>query len=74
MSQRAMRCLETLSYTWSGTRSEVRTGLTVYAPAERPALEALAATGVERAIFPLPSEPRDATLPRLDAYATVMQS
>jgi len=45
-----------------------------YAPADRPALEALAAAGVERAIFPLPSEPRDATLPRLDAYAAAMQS
>jgi probable F420-dependent oxidoreductase len=44
-----------------------------YAPPERPALEALAAAGVERAIFALPSEPRDAALPRLDAYAAVMQ-
>ena len=44
-----------------------------YAPPDRPALEALAAAGVERAIFALPSEPRDATLPRLDAYATVMR-
>jgi probable F420-dependent oxidoreductase len=45
-----------------------------YAPPERTALEALAAAGVERAIFGLPSEPRDAVLPRLDAYAAVMRS
>jgi probable F420-dependent oxidoreductase len=45
-----------------------------YAPGERSALEALAAAGVERAIFALPSEPRDAILPRLDAYAAVMRS
>ena len=45
-----------------------------YAPADRPALEALAAAGVERAIFALPSEPRDATLPRLDAYAAAMRT
>jgi probable F420-dependent oxidoreductase len=45
-----------------------------YAPPDRPALEALAAAGVERAIFALPSEARDATLPRLDAYATVIRS
>jgi len=44
-----------------------------YAPPERRALDALAAAGVERAIFSLPSEPRDATLPRLDAYAALMQ-
>ena len=45
-----------------------------YAPPERSALDALAAAGVERAIFGLPSEPRDAALPRLDAYAAVMRS
>jgi probable F420-dependent oxidoreductase len=45
-----------------------------FAPPERPALDALAAAGVERAIFGLPSEPRDAALLRLDAYAAVMRS
>ena len=45
-----------------------------FAPPERPALDALAAAGVERAIFGLPSEPRDVALPRLDAYAAVMRS
>ena len=45
-----------------------------FAPPERPALDALAAAGVERAIFGLPSEPRDAALPRLDAYSAVMRS
>jgi probable F420-dependent oxidoreductase len=42
-----------------------------YAPPDRSALEALAAAGVDRAIFALPSEPRDAALLRLDAYAAV---
>ena len=37
------------------------------------ALDALEAAGVERAIFGLPSEPRDAVLPRLDAYAAAMR-
>jgi len=45
-----------------------------FAPPNRPALDALAAAGVERAIFGLPSEPRDAVLPRLDVYAAVMRS
>ncbi len=45
-----------------------------FAPPNRPALDALAAAGVERAIFGLPSEPRDAVLPRLDAYAAVIRS
>jgi probable F420-dependent oxidoreductase len=45
-----------------------------FAPPKREALDALAAAGVERAIFGLPSEPRDAALPRLDAYAAVMRS
>jgi probable F420-dependent oxidoreductase len=45
-----------------------------FAPPERLALDALAAAGVERAIFGLPSEPRDSALPRLDAYAAVMRS
>jgi hypothetical protein len=34
----------------------------------------LAAAGVERAVFGLPSEPRDTALVRLDAYAAVMRS
>ena len=45
-----------------------------FAPPDRQGLDALAAAGVERAIFGLPSEPRDAVLPRLDAYAKVMRS
>ncbi len=45
-----------------------------FAPPNRPTLDALAAAGLERAIFGLPSEPRDAVLPRLDAYAAVMRS
>jgi len=45
-----------------------------FAPPERRALDALAAAGVERAIFGVPSEPRDAVLPRLDAYAAVMRA
>ena len=44
-----------------------------FAPPRRDRLDALAAAGVERAIFGLPSEPRDAVLPRLDAYAKVMR-
>ncbi len=44
-----------------------------FAPPTREALEALAGAGVARAIFVLPSEPRDSVLPRLDAYAKVMQ-
>src|SRR5262249_46706935 len=35
-----------------------------FAPPQKPALEALAAAGVARAIFGLPSQPRDAVLPR----------
>ena len=45
-----------------------------FAPPKRPALDALEAAGVERAIFGLPSEGRDAILPRLDAYAAAMKS
>jgi probable F420-dependent oxidoreductase len=45
-----------------------------FAPPKKPALDALAAAGVERAIFGVPSEPRDAVLPRLDAFAAVMRS
>jgi probable F420-dependent oxidoreductase len=44
-----------------------------FAPPKQPTLDALAAAGVARAIFGLPSEPRDAVLPRLDAYAKVMR-
>jgi hypothetical protein len=46
----------------------------VFAPPKKPALQALEAAGVERAIFGVPSEPRDAVLPRLDAYAAAMRS
>src|SRR6267143_269535 len=45
-----------------------------FAPPKKPAIDALAAAGVERAIFGLPSEGRDAVLPRLDAFATVMRT
>jgi hypothetical protein len=44
-----------------------------FAPPKREALDALAAAGVVRAIFGLPSEPRDAVLPRLDAYAKLLR-
>ena len=44
-----------------------------FAPPRKPALDALAAAGVERAIFGLPSEPRDSVLPRLDAYAKLLK-
>jgi hypothetical protein len=43
-----------------------------FAPPKKPALEALAAAGVSRAVFGLPSEPRDSVLPRLDAFAKIM--
>jgi alkanesulfonate monooxygenase SsuD/methylene tetrahydromethanopterin reductase-like flavin-dependent oxidoreductase (luciferase family) len=43
-----------------------------FAPPKREGLDRLAAAGVERAIFGLPSEPRDAILPRLDAYAKLL--
>jgi probable F420-dependent oxidoreductase len=44
-----------------------------FAPPKREALDALAAAGVQRAIFGLPCEGRDTILPRLDAYAKVMR-
>jgi len=44
-----------------------------FAPPRKAELESLAAAGVSRAIFGLPSEPRDAILPRLDAYAAAMR-
>src|SRR5262249_49965441 len=45
-----------------------------FAPPKRPALDALEAAGVERAIFGLPSEGRETILPRLDAYAAALKS
>ena len=44
-----------------------------FAPPKKPALDALDAAGVDRAIFGVPSEPRDAVLPRLDAFAAAMR-
>jgi alkanesulfonate monooxygenase SsuD/methylene tetrahydromethanopterin reductase-like flavin-dependent oxidoreductase (luciferase family) len=44
-----------------------------FAPPKKEVLSALEAAGVERAIFGLPSEGRDAVLPRLDAYAAAMR-
>jgi hypothetical protein len=44
-----------------------------FAPPKREALDALSAAGVERAIFGLPAESRDAVLPRLDAYAKLFR-
>jgi probable F420-dependent oxidoreductase len=44
-----------------------------FTPPKKPALDDLAKAGVERAIFGLPSEPRDKILPRLDAYAAVIR-
>jgi alkanesulfonate monooxygenase SsuD/methylene tetrahydromethanopterin reductase-like flavin-dependent oxidoreductase (luciferase family) len=43
-----------------------------FAPPKPEALEAVAKAGVSRAIFGLPSEPRDTVLPRLDALAALM--
>ena len=45
-----------------------------FAPPKRATLDALEAAGVERAIFGVPSEGRDAVLPRLDACAAAMKS
>src|SRR4029453_5370297 len=39
-----------------------------FAPPKKEALSALGAAGVERAIFGLPSEGREAVLPRLDPF------
>ena len=44
-----------------------------FAPPDRAVLNALEKAGVARAIFGLPSEARDAVLPRLDAYAKAMR-
>ena len=45
-----------------------------FAPPKKAVLDALEAAGVERAIFGVPSEQRDAVLPRLDAYAALIKS
>ena len=44
-----------------------------FAPPRRNDLEALAAAGVTRAIFGLPSESRETVLPRLDTYAALIR-
>ncbi len=44
-----------------------------FAPPKKAALDAIQKAGVERVIFGLPSEPRDAVLPRLDAYAAAIR-
>ncbi len=44
-----------------------------FAPTKKPDLEALAAARASRAIFCVPSEPRDAVLPRLYAHTPVMR-
>ncbi|MBI2207687.1 MAG: LLM class F420-dependent oxidoreductase [Candidatus Rokubacteria bacterium] len=44
-----------------------------FATPKREFLETLPAAGVSRAIFGLPSEPRDKILPRLDAYAKLIE-
>src|SRR5882724_1366159 len=43
-----------------------------FAPPKKPGLDALAAAGVERAIFGVPSEGRESVLPRLDALAKLI--
>jgi probable F420-dependent oxidoreductase len=43
-----------------------------FAPPKKEALDALRAAGVARAIFGVPSEPRDAVLPRLDSLAKLI--
>ena len=43
-----------------------------FAPPKREGLDALARAGVERAIFGLPSAPRDDVLPRLVTYAKLL--
>jgi alkanesulfonate monooxygenase SsuD/methylene tetrahydromethanopterin reductase-like flavin-dependent oxidoreductase (luciferase family) len=44
-----------------------------FAPPKREGLDALEKAGVVRAIFGVPSEPRDAVLPRLDALAKLIR-
>ena len=43
-----------------------------FAPPKKEGLDALRAAGVSRAIFGVPSEPRDAVLPRLDGLAKLI--
>ena len=43
-----------------------------FAPPKREFLDEIAAKGVTRAIFGMPSEPRDKVLPRLDGYAKLI--
>jgi probable F420-dependent oxidoreductase len=43
-----------------------------FAPPKKEGLDALRAAGVSRAIFGVPSEPREAVLPRLDALAKLI--
>src|SRR6185503_7912207 len=43
-----------------------------FAPPRKEGLDALRAAGVSRAIFGVPSEPREAVLPRLDALAKLI--
>ena len=43
-----------------------------FAPPKKEALDALRAAGVSRAIFGMPSEPREAVLPRLDGLAKLI--
>jgi alkanesulfonate monooxygenase SsuD/methylene tetrahydromethanopterin reductase-like flavin-dependent oxidoreductase (luciferase family) len=43
-----------------------------FAPLKREFLDEIAAKGVTRAIFGMPSEPRDKVLPRLDGYAKLI--
>ena len=44
-----------------------------FAPPKKEGLDALRAAGVSRAIFGVPSEPRDAVLPRLDSLAGLIR-
>jgi probable F420-dependent oxidoreductase len=44
-----------------------------FAPPRKEALDALEAAGVSRAIFGVPSEPRDTVLPRLDTLAKLIR-
>jgi len=44
-----------------------------FAPPKKPALDAFQAAGVARAIFGLPSGPRDTVLPLLDSYAALIR-
>ena len=57
----------------AGPRSQIGPVSIFFAPPKKPALDALEAAGVERAIFGVPSEPRDAVLKRLDGFAAAMR-